>query len=168
MVASSRPGSDTDKSSSNIVLGHAYTFLNATVINCNGRQERIVQLRNPWGKTEFKGKFDDNDPIWQNLSHDELRRVGFTGKKDDGAFFMTYDAFLSEFRALSVAEINDNASYVYKSFKDKNIAGGYYKVTIVKPGYYSFHVDKTPERSFEDKRQSSYNYPTARLDIARV
>ena len=32
MVASSLPGSDTQKSVSGIVQGHAYTFLNATTI----------------------------------------------------------------------------------------------------------------------------------------
>lgn len=50
MVASSAPGSDTDKSATGIVQGHAYTFLNATVLRYNGGQQRIVQLRNPWGK----------------------------------------------------------------------------------------------------------------------
>jgi hypothetical protein len=50
MVASSQPGSDTTKSFSGIVQGHAYTFLNATTINFKGQQSRIVQLRNPWGK----------------------------------------------------------------------------------------------------------------------
>lgn len=50
MVASSRPGSDTTKSESGIVQGHAYTFLNATYLNVSGNKERIVQLRNPWGK----------------------------------------------------------------------------------------------------------------------
>lgn len=34
---------------------------------------------------------------------------------------MTYDDFIKQFRALAVAEINDNASYVYRSFKDKRI-----------------------------------------------
>ena len=50
MVASSNPGRDTNKSPSGIIQGHAYTFLNATVINFNGGSERIVQMRNPWGK----------------------------------------------------------------------------------------------------------------------
>lgn len=48
MVVSSNPGSDTQQSSRGIVQGHAYTFLNADVINW-GYEERIVQLRNPWG-----------------------------------------------------------------------------------------------------------------------
>lgn len=44
------PGSDRNKSVSGVVQGHAYTVLNATSLNFNGREERIVQLRNPWGK----------------------------------------------------------------------------------------------------------------------
>lgn len=81
---------------------------------------------------------------------------------------MTYDAFIDEFRALTVAEINDNASYIYKSIKDKNNEGGYFKIEIIQSGYYSLQVDKTPERSFEDKLQDQYNYPEARLDLAKV
>lgn len=50
MVASSRPGSDQNKSETGIVLGHAYTFLSATVIQYEGGNDKIVQLRNPWGK----------------------------------------------------------------------------------------------------------------------
>lgn len=50
MVGSSQPGSDTDKSMSGVVQGHAYTILNATCINVDGQLERVVQCRNPWGK----------------------------------------------------------------------------------------------------------------------
>lgn len=64
MVASSQIGSDRNKSSTGIVLGHAYTFLNATSIYFNGRQERIVQLRNPWGNTQFTGRWSDYDTKW--------------------------------------------------------------------------------------------------------
>lgn len=49
MVASSNPGSDVNKSLSGVVQGHAYTVLNATTIKYQGKEERLVQLRNPWG-----------------------------------------------------------------------------------------------------------------------
>lgn len=68
MVSSSQPGSDTNKSVSGVVNGHAYTFLNATYLNFQGNQVRIVQLRNPWGKGEFTGKWSDNDPNWNYIS----------------------------------------------------------------------------------------------------
>ena len=41
---------------------------------------------------------------------------------------MTYDDFLKEFIILTVAEINDNASYVYKSVKDPQEKGAYFKL----------------------------------------
>lgn len=65
MVASSQPGSDTNKSTSGVVQGHAYTFLNATFLNAGGNQHRIVQLRNPWGKGESTGQWSDEDPNWE-------------------------------------------------------------------------------------------------------
>jgi hypothetical protein len=49
MVASSRAGSDTQQSSSGVVQGHAYTFLNAVNLYIANKVERLVQLRNPWG-----------------------------------------------------------------------------------------------------------------------
>jgi hypothetical protein len=62
-----------------------------------------------------------------------------------------------------VAEINDNASYVYKSYKDHKCKGCYFKLKIHEKSEskYSLHVDHTPERIFEDKLQTSYNYPLA-------
>lgn len=38
-------------------------------------------------------------------------------KKTD--FLYAFDVFVAEFRALTVAEVDDNASYVYKSVKDR-------------------------------------------------
>ena len=47
---------------------------------------------------------------------------------------MSYENFLTEFRALTVAEIDDNASYVYKSTKDPNNKGVFFRITIFQEG----------------------------------
>lgn len=57
---------------------------------------------------------------------------------------MAYDDFTEEFRILTVAEINDNASYVYQSNYDPEIKGVYFTLKIVHEGNYSLQVDKTP------------------------
>ena len=168
MVASSRPGSDTNQSDSGIFQGHAYTFLNATILNVGGEQVKLVQLRNPWGKGEYKGKWSDNDSSWNAVSESEKKRVYRGSAEDDGIFFMDYDAFVYEFRNLTVAEINDNASYVYESFYDPEIKGAYFTIDVLKPGEYSFQIDKTPERSYTGEKQRKYQYPEAWLEIGRI
>ena len=49
MVACSNSGVDDDLSPTGIVQGHAYTLLNATVMKVGIKEEKIIQLRNPWG-----------------------------------------------------------------------------------------------------------------------
>ena len=166
MVCSSNPGSDTESSSSGVVQGHAYTLLKVDVLNCQGQQIKLVQLRNPWGKGEFKGAWSDYDQNWNYVDQRERQRIGFNPNKDDGIFFIPWDNFWNEFRAITVAEIDDNASYVYKSHKDRNRQGCYFAIDIKAEGLYSIQVDKTPERSFEDKRQNSYNYPMTKVDLS--
>lgn len=65
---------------------------------------------------------------------------------------------------MTVAEINDNASYVYKTMKDKQLTGVYFKVEILKAGHYSFQIDNTPRRTFvqfgiDGVRATPYKYP---------
>jgi hypothetical protein len=166
MVCSSNPGSDSDTSQSGVVQGHAYTLLNAVYLNYQGQQIRLIQLRNPWGKGEYKGTWSDYDPNWKNVDPNEKKRIGFFDDKEDGIFFIPFDTFWSEFRSITIAEIDDNASYLYKSYKDKQKEGCYFKIEIKKDGQYSLQVDKTPERSYEDKLQNDYNYPTAQVELA--
>ena len=81
---------------------------------------------------------------------------------------MPYDDFIKEFRALTVAEIDDEASYVYKSTKDKELNGVYFTIDILQEGVYSFHVDKTPERIYPEKYQEMFKYPEAIIEIGRI
>jgi hypothetical protein len=118
MVCSSNPGSDADKSQSGVVQGHAYTLLKVDFLNFQGQQVKLVQLRNPWGKGEFKGAWSDYDQNWNAIDPSEKKRIGFDPNCDDGIFFIPWDNFWNEFRAITIAEIDDNASYVYKSHKD--------------------------------------------------
>lgn len=128
MVCSSNPGSDSDTSQSGVVQGHAYTLLNAVILNHNNQQVRLIQLRNPWGKGEYTGQWSDSDPNWNYVNPAEKQRIGFKLDKDDGIFFMPFDAFWNQFRSITIAEINDNASYIYKSCKDQKKEGCYFKV----------------------------------------
>lgn len=57
---------------------------------------------------------------------------------------MNFDDFTTQFRTLTIAEISDNASYVYESSYDPDKKGVYFSLKILNEGNYSLQVDKTP------------------------
>lgn len=71
MVASSNQGVANNQTVTGVVLNHSYTILNATILHYQGKKERIIQLRNPWGLIEFNGKWSDYDKKnWEMVSSD--------------------------------------------------------------------------------------------------
>ncbi|DBA01573.1 TPA: hypothetical protein N0F65_011544 [Lagenidium giganteum] len=80
-----------------IITGHAYSVLKAVEIN----GKRLVQMRNPWGQTEWNGAWSDGSPEWTAewmtaLNH----RFG-----EDGAFWMSYEDYLKTFTDLDRTRI---------------------------------------------------------------
>lgn len=66
-------GTDTDQSGSitmdghsesvtneGLVLGHAYSILDVRQY----KGQKLIQLRNPWGETEWKGDWSDQSKKW--------------------------------------------------------------------------------------------------------
>ncbi|DAZ99275.1 TPA: LOW QUALITY PROTEIN: hypothetical protein N0F65_005443 [Lagenidium giganteum] len=80
-----------------IITGHAYSVLKAVEVH----GKRLVQLRNPWGQSEWTGAWSDGSPEWTAewmtaLNH----RFG-----DDGAFWMSYEDFLKTYTTLDRTRI---------------------------------------------------------------
>lgn len=69
---------------------------------------------------------------------------------------------------MTVAEIDDDASYVYKSAKDPENKGVYFRVTVPSNGNYSFQMDKTPERIYPDQYQSAFRYPLSHIELGKL
>ena len=42
-----------------LYAGHAYSITSVHKFNTSSGQVRLVRLRNPWGKTEWKGAWSD-------------------------------------------------------------------------------------------------------------
>lgn len=45
---------------------HAYSLIKTQQAPVNGREEKFVNLRNPWGHGEWKGDWSKNDTKWTN------------------------------------------------------------------------------------------------------
>jgi hypothetical protein len=112
-MSSSNSGSDTNKISTGIVQGHAYTFAGVLEFNQNGNNVRLCKLRNPWGEGEWKGPWCDNDSRWTP----ELRQKYNVNREDDGDFYMPYEEYLREYRATSFAMEENAEKYKHSQIK---------------------------------------------------
>ncbi|CAD7940849.1 unnamed protein product [Amoebophrya sp. A120] len=83
-----------------IVQNHAYSVLKAHVLPnspYHGTQTptRLLYLKNPWGRCQWKGRFGPRDPVWETLN-EEFKNAHLppgnngTGKTDDGYFWMEW------------------------------------------------------------------------------
>lgn len=96
LCCGSHPGSDTTKSKTNIVQGHAYSILQ--VVEVKGFQ--LLQLRNPWGDSEWNGDWSDKSPLWDKHP-DIAKQLGHTDV-DDGMFWISFKDFCQNYSTVYV------------------------------------------------------------------
>ncbi|KAK1082050.1 hypothetical protein LTR33_004194 [Friedmanniomyces endolithicus] len=82
-------GGSKRKDSKGVVGGHAYTVLRTF----EEGDLRLLQLRNPWGRTEWEGDWSDGSKLW---TPEMMIKLGHTFG-DDGVFWMSYKDFLKHF-----------------------------------------------------------------------
>ncbi len=93
-------------------MGHAYSLLDVGEIDLpGGKKERLVKVRNPWGRGEWEGRFGDDSPEREthkaqidkvfNLTVAQQEQVGVD--KNDGTFFMAFDDWAKKFTSLFIA-----------------------------------------------------------------
>ena len=64
MILASSKGQGEVESDMGIISGHAYSVIAAEEFLLLGRKVRVLKMRNPWGKTEWKGDWSDESPLW--------------------------------------------------------------------------------------------------------
>ncbi|KAL2419845.1 hypothetical protein ABEF95_006501 [Exophiala dermatitidis] len=93
---------------SGIVSQHAY----AVLATYEGHGQRLVKIRNPWGRKEWTGAWSDGSKEWtaewlQRLNH----QFG-----DDGIFWMTYKDMLSKYKYIDRTRIFGPEWHVAQQF----------------------------------------------------
>ena len=72
-----------------LVPGHSYGLIAAAEVNNkNGEKVNLVQLRNPWGKFEWKGAWGDESDEWTD---DLKKQLALDTDADDGTFWMDFN-----------------------------------------------------------------------------
>ena len=83
-----------------LVSGHDFTLISAKEAVINGKRERILKLRNPWGYKEWNGKWSDTSDAWTD---EALKAFNIDHLvKDDGCFWMAYEDYLKFYGLLEI------------------------------------------------------------------
>ncbi|KAG0372535.1 hypothetical protein BGX24_000132 [Mortierella sp. AD032] len=110
-----------------IQSGHAYSVL--SVAEYEG--ERLVHVRNPWGKIEWNGDWSDQSEKWT----DEATAALKFEEKNDGRFWMPYKDFLRIFTTLDRCRVFDATWSVASSWIPYNVSprsSGHYEFELTK------------------------------------
>lgn len=90
-----------EKHETGIVSGHAYTILDVRkYTDAQGRSQKLVKIRNPWGKFEWNGAFSDNSSLWRREDKHEYIIPG-----DDGVFWMRAEDFVQHYQGVGLLAI---------------------------------------------------------------
>eukprot|EP00826_Nyctotherus_ovalis_P012553 TRINITY_DN1332_c0_g2_i1.p1 TRINITY_DN1332_c0_g2~~TRINITY_DN1332_c0_g2_i1.p1 ORF type:complete len:790 (+),score=282.59 TRINITY_DN1332_c0_g2_i1:141-2510(+) len=124
-----------DTATQGIFKGHAYTLINAYEFLLNKQKIQLVQLRNPWGKSEWTGEWHDSDPKWSPALKKKLNHV----VRNDGIFFMPFDQFHKIFVHTFISYSRDN--YVHSGLVvEEKKATVAFKITKTTNGHVSAYA----------------------------
>eukprot|EP00347_Sterkiella_histriomuscorum_P004523 403360137 len=114
---------------------HAYSVIKLQIAQLqDGNEEKLINLRNPWGKGEFNSDWNKNDKKWtldlqKKLAYEYLQK---------GEFWMSIQDFQTQFHNSQICMVND--------FFFRNIL----KVPTQKEQFYAFEFDVKQELDIEE------------------
>lgn len=154
--------SDVPNEETGLRGGHAYSLLAAFEVVYKGKTVRLVKLRNPWGKGEWKGAWSDSSHKWTP----ELKKQCNITEADDGIFHMTFKDAGKYFHDFAICHYRDDYVSSAKKFMTSPELPSIFTFTIQEPGEYYFKLNQISKRVF--RKSDMYTYTPLTLIIARV
>ena len=98
-----------------VVGGHAYSILHVVDVGADADRVRLLLLRNPWGKSEWKGDWSDSSSCWRKRP-DVAAAVGNKrSHDDDGRFWIQLPDFRQRFRTVDLCRVKSG------QLKERNV-----------------------------------------------
>lgn len=121
LIGCSAAAKKEEKKEDGVVRGHAYTLLAAKKVG----KYRMMQMRNPWGKFEWKGDWSDESKMWEQHPN-VAQAVGFDRKNDaknDGVFWMEFQDFLKIYDHIDVCDRSTNRDIALDIEEERGLWG---------------------------------------------
>ena len=140
---------------------HAYTLIGVNEVTYNGSQVRLVKLRNPWGKGEWKGDWSDSWTGWTK----ELKAELNVQEVDDGVFYMSYKEFLTYYKYSTICKWKESYQSNTLTLTNKTKSCIFFDATDDTDGYIG--VLPIPERMVKCDFPG-YKEPQIRFTIGKI
>jgi len=141
-----------------ILVNHAYSIIDVQEIQGN----RLLRIRNPWGRGEWTGPWGDNTKEWTPalLKHFEYDFA------NDGTFFISFDDFVQHYNRIYVLRLYTDAegevwtkSSIFGEFKGESAGGCTAYPTWIGNPQYSL-VATNPTKVFINLSQPDLRFAT--------
>lgn len=104
---------DSAYSPQGVVQGHAFGILRLAEVDGN----KLIQIRNPWGRGEWKGDWSDKSSKWTTRNRNQLN---WHDDKDEGIFWMDLNDYVTEFDSIYVCrDFSDMSKWKAIDFNEK-------------------------------------------------
>ena len=94
----SSPGKGEGDTGTGIAAGHAYSVTEIHYVRSSRGVERLLKIRNPWGRVEWRGDWSDKSRLWTP----ELREQVGSKVGNDGFFFINFEDFIANFNSTTI------------------------------------------------------------------
>lgn len=128
---------DSATSPMGIVQGHAFSILRIAEVD----GAKLLQVRNPWGKGEWKGDWSDRSAKWTTRNRNLLN---WHDVKDEGIFWIDINDYVREFDSIYVCrDFTDAASW--KTLEINDSWTGSYAEGLPNSGNPRAKMEKSPQ-----------------------
>ena len=147
-----------------LISNHCYTLLQVT----DEIGVRLLKLRNPWGKEEWRGDWGDSSPLWTQQIRDFLGHSA----KNDGTFWMAFPDFIKYFTYVDICKTHEDwfQQSVSEMFTKKVVPSGTaqfsrpYVLRVSTPTWLFLSMVQQDERG----APMSYHYQDAGLTVVKL
>ena len=158
-----KTGNDAADNETGLSGNHGYSLLSGHEVALqDGTVEKLVKLRNPWGRGEWKGAWSDKSPLWTP----ELKQKLGIKDVDDGIFFMAFKDWQKYFNDFDVCYYHDNYILSSQKYKSLPTSPTVLTFTVTSPSSLYFMITQINKRMF--RKEDHYSYSHLSLIVARM
>jgi len=121
---------------------HIYSILDVREFKeFSGITYRLLKLRNPWGRKEWKGAWSHSWPHWP--PHIKAEINAHTTTKDSGCFWIAFEDVLKYFYDITICKVRPHWTESRQSsfFFDFSQGVECYVITVTQPGVHEFEIE---------------------------